>query len=85
AVDAVGESSVAAVTFVDDLGDAEVDAYISTGEPLAVAGAFTIDGRGAAFVSRIEGDPTTVVGVSIPLLRRLTGRLGVPWVSLWNR
>lgn len=84
AVDAAGEHSVAAVSFVNDLLNVEIDAYIATGEPLTVAGAFTIDGRGAAFVSRIEGDPSTVVGVSIPLLRRLSGRLDVPWVTLWR-
>lgn len=82
---ATGEASAASVTLADDLEDAEIDAYIATGEPLTVAGAFTIDGRGGAFVTRIEGDPGTVVGLSVPLLRRLTRRLGVPWTSLWSR
>jgi septum formation protein len=64
--------------------DAEIDAYVATGEPLAVAGAFTIDSLGAAFIDRIDGDPSTVVGLSVPLLRRLAGRLGVAWPELWT-
>lgn len=63
--------------------DAEIDAYVATGEPLRVAGAFTIDGRGAAFVESIEGDHGTVVGLSVPLLRRLFGDLGHSVVDLW--
>ncbi|MPZ60745.1 MAG: septum formation inhibitor Maf [Propionibacteriales bacterium] len=66
-----------------DVTDAEIEAYVGTGEPLHVAGAFTIDGLGGAFVERIEGDPHTVVGISLPLLRRLVGELGVPWTDLW--
>lgn len=66
-----------------DVSDEEIAAYIATGEPLHVAGAFTLDGFGGAFVSGIEGDPHNVVGVSLPLLRELTGRLGHPWTSLW--
>ncbi len=67
-----------------DVSDAEIDAYVATGEPLAVAGAFTIDGLGGAFVEGIEGDPHTVVGISLPLLRRLLERLGIAWPSLWR-
>ncbi len=66
-----------------DLSDDEVAAYVATGEPLAVAGAFTIDGLGGPFVERIEGDWSAVVGVSLPLLRRLTRELGVAWHTLW--
>jgi septum formation protein len=83
AIDAAGEASQAAVTFSGDLDDAELEAYVATGEPLQVAGAFTIDARGAAFIDRIDGDPSTVVGLSIPLLRRLVRRLGVTWTDLW--
>jgi septum formation protein len=54
-----------------DLTDEEIDAYVATGEPLRVAGAFTIDGLGAPYVDSIEGDPHNVVGLSLPLLRRL--------------
>jgi septum formation protein len=63
--------------------DAEIAAYVASGEPLAVAGAFTLDGRSAPFVERIEGHPSTVIGLSLPLLRDLLARLGVPLVDLW--
>ncbi len=56
--------------------DAEVSAYVGTGEPLDVAGAFTVDGLGGWFVDRIEGDHHNVVGLSLPLLRRMLGDLG---------
>ncbi|MEB0201803.1 MULTISPECIES: nucleoside triphosphate pyrophosphatase [unclassified Cryobacterium] len=82
---AVGAVAVADVTFADDIDDAELDAYIATGEPLFVAGAFTIDSLGAPFITHIEGDPSTVVGLSLPTLRRLVLSLGHSWPSLWNR
>ena len=66
-----------------DLTDAEVDAYVATGEPLSVAGAFTIDGFGGAFVTGIDGDPHNVVGISLPLLRDLLFGLGAAWTDLW--
>lgn len=65
--------------------DAEVDAYIGSGEPLQVAGAFTLDGLGAPFVRRIEGDPTAVIGLSLPLLRVQLGRLGLTITDFWDR
>lgn len=80
---AVGATSDTVVHFAD-LSDAEIEAYVATGEPLAVAGSFTLDGYGGAFVTGIEGDPHGVVGVSLPLLRELCGRLGVAWTSLWS-
>jgi septum formation protein len=64
---------------------AELDAYLATGEPLAVAGAFTLDGLGAPFVRRIEGDPSSVVGLSLPLLRTQLGTLGLSITDLWRR
>ncbi|MCW2737074.1 nucleoside triphosphate pyrophosphatase [Nocardioides sp.] len=67
-----------------DVSDAEIDAYVATGEPLQVAGAFTIDGLGGAFVTGIEGDHHNVVGVSLPLLRDLVVRLGHGWPDLWS-
>ncbi len=77
-------SAVAATTVhFADLSDAEITAYVGTGEPLAVAGAFTVDGRGGPFVTRIEGDHHNVVGISLPLLRDLLRELGVAWPSLW--
>ena len=63
--------------------DDELDAYIATGEPLTVAGACTIDGYGAPFVDGIDGDHGTVLGLSMPLLRRLLGELGVAITDLW--
>ncbi len=68
-----------------DISDAEIEAYVATEEPLSVAGSFTIDGRGGAFVERIEGDHGNVVGLSLPLLRRLLGELNVSITSLWRR
>jgi septum formation protein len=67
-----------------DVADEEIDDYIASGEPLAVAGAFTVDGLGGAFVSRIEGDFHAVVGVSLPLLRELVAQVGLRWSSLWR-
>jgi septum formation protein len=80
----IGATSVTTVHFAD-VSDEEIDAYVATGEPLHVAGAFTVDGRGGAFVAGIEGDHHGVVGVSLPLLREMLGSLGVPWTSLWSR
>jgi septum formation protein len=79
--EAVAESRVYFAQVTDD----EIDAYVATGEPLAVAGAFTIDGLGSPFVERIDGDPGTVIGLSLPLLRRLLAELGVPITALWRR
>ncbi|UMG93243.1 Maf family protein [Nocardioides sp. TF02-7] len=67
-----------------DVTDAEIEAYVATGEPLHVAGAFTVDGLGGAFVTRIEGDHHNVVGVSLPLLRDLVRSLGHEWTDLWS-
>ena len=80
----VGATTVARVTFADDISDDEVEAYIETGEPLQVAGAFTIDARGGAFIQHIDGDPSTVIGVSLPTVRQLAARLGVAWPDLWS-
>ncbi|WP_035756595.1 Maf family protein [Granulicoccus phenolivorans] len=66
-----------------EVSDAEIVAYAATGEPQRVAGGFAIDGRGGAFVTRIEGDHANVVGVSLPLLRDLVGGLGLVWSDLW--
>ncbi len=61
----------------------EIEAYLVTGEPLLVAGGLTIDGYGSPFVEQIEGDHGTVIGLSVPLLRDLLQRVGVPITSLW--
>ncbi len=63
--------------------DAEVEAYVATGEPLHVAGAFTLDGRSAPFVDGIDGDPGNVIGLSLPLLRTLLAELDVQFIDLW--
>jgi septum formation protein len=80
-----GETSGVASTLVRfaDLDDATIEAYVATGEPLQVAGAFTLDGLGGPFVDGVDGDPANVIGLSLPLLRRLLAELGVPWTSLW--
>jgi len=70
------------VTF-GPMADEEVDAYVATGEPLSVAGAFTLDGRSAVFVDHIEGDPSNVVGLSLPELRNLLGAIDVRVTELW--
>lgn len=64
--------------------DAEIDAYIATGEPLRVAGGVTIDSLGAPFVARIDGDHSNVVGLSIPTLRLMLLDLDIAWPSLWS-
>lgn len=80
---ATGAVSSTTVTFAE-VSDAEIEAYLATGEPLQVAGAFTIDGRGGAFVRRIEGDHHGVVGVSVVLVRDLVAELGLTWTDLWS-
>ena len=64
--------------------DAEIAAYVATGEALEVAGSFTLDGRSGPFIDGVEGDPSNVVGLSLPLLRRLLAELGVELTSLWR-
>ncbi|TQJ51804.1 Maf family protein [Phycicoccus sp. SLBN-51] len=64
------------------IDDDEIRAYVETGEPLRVAGSFTLDGLGAPFVTGIEGDPSNVVGLSLPLLRELLGEVGIAWHTL---
>lgn len=78
------ESVASTVVHFAHLDDAEIEAYVATGEPLWVAGAFTVDGLGGPFVTGIEGDHHNVVGLSLPLLRTLLLELGVPWTSLWS-
>ena len=75
-VGAAAETASTAVQFAE-VSDAEIDAYVGTGEPLAVAGAFTVDGLGGWFIEAIEGDHHNVVGLSLPLVRRLLGQLGL--------
>jgi pyruvate/2-oxoglutarate dehydrogenase complex dihydrolipoamide acyltransferase (E2) component len=73
-----------AVLADNDVSDAEIDAYIATGEPLGVAGAFTLDGLGGAFIEAVHGDPHAVIGLGLPLLRHLFAELGHRWVDQWG-
>jgi septum formation protein len=79
----VGAVSSAAVHF-EQVSDAEIEAYVATGEPLPCAGGFTIDGRGAAFLRKVEGDPHTVVGLSVSTLRRLLESAQLSVTDLWD-
>jgi septum formation protein len=67
-----------------EMTDEQVAAYVATGEPLQVAGAFTLDGRASVFVDRIDGDPSNVIGLSLPELRRLFDEIGVEVTALWT-
>jgi len=78
-----GRGAATVVRFAD-LSDAEIDAYVATGEPLAVAGSFTLDGLGGPFVTGIDGDPHNVVGISLPLLREMIITAGHSWPELWR-
>jgi septum formation protein len=80
---ASGKVTQTSVSFAD-LSDEQIYRYVATGEPLQVAGAFTIDGIGGAFVERIEGDYHTVVGLSLVALRELVTELGHDYQSLWR-
>jgi septum formation protein len=77
-----GEVATTVVRFASP-DDAEIAAYVASGEPLSVAGAFTLDGRAGAFIDGIEGDPSNVIGLSVPLLRRLLAQLSVRITDLW--
>lgn len=81
---ALGAVAATVVHFAEPTDD-ELDAYLATGEPLAVAGAFTVDGLGGAFVRGIEGDHHNVVGISLPRLRELLADCGIAWHTLWSR
>jgi len=80
---AIAEGVSSATIRFGSPSQAEIEAYIASGEPLWCAGAFTIDGLGGAFIEGIDGDPHGVVGISLPLLRRLLADLEVAWTDLW--
>jgi len=83
---ATGRHAAATASTVVRFGeptDAEIAAYVASGEPLYVAGAFTLDGRSAPFIDGIDGDHGNVIGISLPLVRRLLGELGVGITELW--
>ena len=77
-----GEVAATTVHFGQPSDD-EITAYVATGEPLHVAGAFTLDGRSGPFIDGVDGDPGNVLGLSLPLLRILLDRIGVRLVDLW--
>ena len=79
----VASATASTVVHFADVDDDEIATYVATGEPLHVAGAFTVDGLGGAFVTGIEGDHHNVVGLSLPLLRTLLAELGHRWTDLW--
>ncbi len=83
-VKGVGEVAHATLHFSPTISEAEIDAYVATGEPLSVAGAFTLDGRGGALIDRVEGDPHAVVGMSAASLRRLIMSLNHRYHELWR-
>lgn len=62
----------------------ELTAYVDSGEPIQVAGGFTLDGLGGWFIDSIEGDPSNVIGISLPLVRRMVGRAGMSITKLWR-
>jgi septum formation protein len=80
----VSEVATATTVRFAEISDAEIAAYVASGEPLQVAGAFTIDGLGSAFVSSINGDHGTVVGLSMPTLRLLLAEHGIQITDLWR-
>jgi septum formation protein len=84
-IDRVAEGhAVTTVRFAEPSED-ELEAYLATGEPLVVAGAFTLDGLGGWFVEGIDGDPSNVIGISLPLVRRLLAGVGVQVTDLWRQ
>lgn len=78
------ERTASTIVRFGDIDDAEIDAYVESGEPLRVAGSFTIDGLGGPFIAGVDGDHHSVVGISLPLLRALGKELGVFWPDLWD-
>lgn len=79
-----GAVDTASVTLSADVSDTELSAYVQTGEPLELAGGFAIDGLAGAFIERIEGAPSCVIGLSLPTLRRLVVDLGHDYTALWG-
>jgi septum formation protein len=77
------DSTVTTVRFGDP-SPTDLDAYVGSGEPMAVAGGFTLDGLGGWFVDGVEGDPSSVIGIGLPLIRRLLANGGLPIADLWS-
>ena len=83
-IDRVAEGHAITTVRFAEPSEAELEAYLATGEPLVVAGAFTLDGLGGWFVEGIDGDPSNVIGISLPLVRRLLSAVGIRVTDLWN-
>lgn len=83
-IERVAEGHAVTVVRFGEPTDAELEAYLGTGEPMLVAGAFTLDGLGGWFVEGVDGDPSNVIGISLPLLRRLLAGVGVTVTDLWS-
>src|SRR4029077_20281269 len=83
-VQAIASATRSSVVRMGRPSPAEIEAYIATGEPLTVAGALTIDGYGGWFVESVDGDPSNVLGISLPLTRDLLARVGVAVTDLWR-
>jgi len=77
----VSDISTSRVSFVE-MTDREIEDYVDSGEPLQVAGGFTLDGRSAPFISHIDGDPSGIIGLSLPTLRKIMINLGLEWGDL---
>ena len=67
-----------------DISDAEITAYVNTGEPLSVAGGFTHEGKSAAFITKMTGDSPAVGGISLALLREFAKEMSIEWTDLWD-
>jgi septum formation protein len=80
----LSERSTAKVQFAQ-MTDAEINDYVDSGEPVNVAGGFTLDGLSAPFITNIEGDPSGIIGLSLPLLRKMVISLGYSWPDLKNK
>lgn len=80
----ISDVATTKVTF-SKLSELEIEDYVESGEPLTVAGGFTLDGLSSAFISSIEGDYTNVIGLSVPLLRKMTTQLGYSWHDITNQ
>jgi septum formation protein len=83
-IDQVAEGHAVTTVRFAEPSEPELEAYLATGEPLAVAGAFTLDGKGGWFVEGIDGDPSNVIGISLPLVRRLLAAVGIRVTDLWE-
>ena len=77
----VSDISTSKVTFAK-MSESEIIDYVDSGEPLEVAGGFTLDGRSAPFITHIEGDPSGIIGLSLPTLRKITMNLGLEWSAV---